>query len=292
MNAIKALGTLGQSVWLDSVRRAFLDSGGLQRLIDDDGVTGVTTNPAIFERAIAGSRDYASAIAALAYRDTLDDEALYESLAMADVQRVADLLLPVYRRTNGREGYVSLEVSPLLSQDTLATAAAARRLWKEVDRPNLMIKIPATAAGVPAFEELVAEGLNVNVTLLFSLDTYEQVAASYIRGIQERHAAGQPLTCCASVASFFSVASTRRWMRTSRHCWRTRTTLWTVRSYNPCVDKRPSRARAWPINVGRRCSTRRVGRRWRPPALGLNVCCGRAPAPRIRHTVMSDMWKP
>ncbi|MCP5304755.1 MAG: bifunctional transaldolase/phosoglucose isomerase [Chromatiaceae bacterium] len=203
MNPIKTLTTLGQAVWLDYIRRGLLDSGGLEKLIQDDGISGVTSNPAIFQKAIAGSRDYASAIAAIAHQQALDDEGVYERLAIADVQRAADLLRPVYQKSKARDGYVSLEVSPRLAMNVSATCAAARRLWKEVDRPNLMIKVPATPAGIEAVEELVAEGLNVNVTLLFSLMVYEQVAECYLRGLERRRHAGLSLEHTVSVASFF-----------------------------------------------------------------------------------------
>lgn len=203
MNPVKTLTTLGQAVWLDYIRRGLLESGGLDRLINEDGISGVTSNPAIFEKAIAGSHDYRAAIASLAHRHALNDEALFERLAITDIQEAADLLRPVYEKSRTLDGYVSLEVSPGLAQDTQGATAAARRLWKEVDRPNLMIKIPATPAGLPAIEQLTAEGMNINVTLLFTVTTYEQVAEHYLRGLERRHEAGHPIAHCASVASFF-----------------------------------------------------------------------------------------
>jgi transaldolase/glucose-6-phosphate isomerase len=203
MNPVQSLNAYGQSVWLDYIRRGLLDSGALERLIARDGISGVTSNPAIFQKAIAGSTDYREAIAALAARRALGAEELYEHLAVEDIRRTADLLQPVHGRTDGGDGYVSLEVSPRLARDTQGTLAAARRLWKEVDRPNLMIKVPATAEGLPAFEELIAEGINVNVTLLFSLQTYGQVVEHYLRGLERRLAAGHGVARCTSVASFF-----------------------------------------------------------------------------------------
>jgi len=202
MNPVQQLNRLGQSVWLDYIRRAMLDDGTLAHLIEQDGISGLTSNPSIFHKAIADSDDYDATISTLAGHD-LDNEALYERLAVEDLQRAADLLEPVYRRTAGADGYVSLEVSPRLAYDTEATLAAARRLWRTVDRSNLMIKVPATPQGLPAFETLIAEGINVNVTLLFSLDTYEQVAQHYLAGLERAIDNSLPPAQCASVASFF-----------------------------------------------------------------------------------------
>jgi transaldolase/glucose-6-phosphate isomerase len=203
MNPLQQLGALGQSVWLDSIRRSLVIGGELQRMIAEDGLTGVTSNPAIFEKAIAASVDYREAIAGLAGDSGLDGKALYERLAIADIRSAADLLEPVYRRTSGRDGYVSLEVSPLLARDTAGTVTEARRLWREVDKPNVMIKVPATPEGIPAIETLIAEGINVNVTLLFSCSAYERVAEAFIRGLERRRRDGGPIENVASVASVF-----------------------------------------------------------------------------------------
>ena len=199
-NPLLELQRAGQSVWYDYIRRSLLTSGELQGLIDRDGLRGITSNPAIFEKAIAGSGDYDQALAALVEGGDLDAATLYERLAIEDIQRAADVLLPVYDATKKRDGYVSLEVSPYLAHDTGRTVAEARRLWTTVARPNVMIKVPGTPAGVPAIRTLIGEGINVNVTLLFAREMYEQVAEAYLAGLEAR--AGD-LAGIASVASFF-----------------------------------------------------------------------------------------
>lgn len=203
MNPLQVLGTFGQSVWLDYIRRHLVTSGELQRLVDEDGVTGVTSNPAIFEKAIAGSSDYTESLARHAGTGICSPKALYEALAIEDIQLAADVLIPVYRRTTGRDGYVSLEVSPDLADDTPGTVAEARRLWHTVARENLMIKVPATPAGIPAIQQLIGEDINVNVTLLFSVATYERVVGAYMAGLEALAAHGGALGRVGSVASFF-----------------------------------------------------------------------------------------
>ncbi len=204
VNPVAALKHYGQSVWLDYIRRSLIASGELKRLVDEDGLGGVTSNPAIFEKAIDGSNDYASAIDEISREDPgLGAKRAYERLAIKDIQDAADVLRPVYDRTGSRDGYVSLEVSPDLANDTEGTLAEARHLWKNVARPNVMIKVPATPAGLPAIKTLISEGINVNVTLLFARDAYEGVAQAYIEGLETRAAAGQNLAHVASVASFF-----------------------------------------------------------------------------------------
>jgi transaldolase len=203
MNNVKALNSFGQSVWLDYIRRDLLIDGTLRRLVEEDGVSGVTSNPSIFQKAITESNYYTSTIASSANDRSLMVEPLYEVLAMEDVRQAADILYPVFKSTKGRDGYVSLEVSPQLARDIKGTIEAARHLWSSVDRPNLMIKIPATEEGLIAFEEVLADGINVNVTLLFSLERYEQVALRYINALERRHAVGLGVNHCASVASFF-----------------------------------------------------------------------------------------
>jgi transaldolase/glucose-6-phosphate isomerase len=203
MNPLKMLQDHGQSVWLDYVRRDLLEKGGLKRLIEEDGVAGVTSNPAIFEKAIDGSAEYDEAVKRLIGAGDLDAAALFERLAIQDIQEAANLLRPVYDRTEGGDGFISLEVSPYLAMDTDATIAEARRLWKSVDRPNLMIKVPGTGPGVPAIRQLISEGININITLLFSLDAYKAVADAYLAGLEARAAAGQAIANIASVASFF-----------------------------------------------------------------------------------------
>ncbi|MFQ3639661.1 MAG: bifunctional transaldolase/phosoglucose isomerase, partial [Chloracidobacterium sp.] len=202
MNPLQALHEQGQSPWLDYIRRSLITSGELQRLIEEDGLMGVTSNPAIFEKAITGSQDYTAALAALE-TENLDALALYERLAIEDIQQAADILKSVYEKTQGRDGYVSLEVSPYLAKDTDGTVAEARRLWQAVNRPNLMIKVPATPEGVPAIQTLISEGINVNVTLLFAQSAYRQVAEAYIAGLEAYRASGGDLRHVASVASFF-----------------------------------------------------------------------------------------
>ena len=201
-NRLRALEVFGQSVWLDYIRRSLITSGELRRLIDEDGLRGVTSNPAIFEKAVAGSSDYKEILEAPEAR-ALDAKTLYEKLAVRDIQDAADALRPVYEETLKRDGYVSLEVSPFLAHDTAGTLNEARRLWQAVARDNLMIKIPATPEGIPAIQQLISEGINVNVTLLFAQEAYEQVAEAYIAGLEQFAARGGDLRRVASVASFF-----------------------------------------------------------------------------------------
>jgi len=201
-NPLKGLLNFGQSVWLDYIRRSLITSGELRRLVVEDGLRGVTSNPAIFEKAIVGSTDYESVIDS-EESAALDAKGLYEKIAVKDVQDAADILRPVYDESKSRDGYVSLEVSPLLANDTAGTLQEARRLWKTVDRPNLMVKVPATPEGIPAIRQLISEGINVNVTLLFSRDVYEQVAKAYIEGLTARASTGGDVSRIASVASFF-----------------------------------------------------------------------------------------
>ena len=202
MNPLLALQDYGQSVWLDYMQRHLITSGELQRLIDEDGLRGMTSNPAIFEKAITGSTDYLEALRALTGRN-LDAMGLYEQLAIRDIQDAADIFRPVYEHTRRGDGYISLEVSPHLAHDTQGTIREARRLWQTVSRPNLMIKVPATPAGLPAIEQLISEGINVNVTLLFSQEVYERVAEAYIAGLERLAAAAGDVGGVASVASFF-----------------------------------------------------------------------------------------
>jgi len=201
-NPLKELGTLGQSLWLDYIRRDLMASGELRRLIGEDGLRGMTSNPSIFEKAIADSHDYDDDIRSIAFSGK-GAETIYETLSQCDVRSAADEFRPLYDRTDGKDGYVSLEVNPHLAHDTKGTIAEARRLWTALDRPNVLIKVPATANGLLAIQQLISEGVNVNVTLLFGLPRYRQVADAYIAGLQARAAQGQPLKHLASVASFF-----------------------------------------------------------------------------------------
>jgi len=203
VNPLQELGKYGQSAWLDYIRRSLISSGELQRMIDQDGLGGVTSNPAIFEKAITGSTDYTEALLELQKEKGLDAMAIYERMAIKDIQDAADVLRPIYERTGRRDGYVSLEVSPFLAKDTEGTIKDARRLWKAVNRPNLMVKIPATPEGVPAIQQALSEGININVTLLFAQDMYERVARAYIAGVQTWANSGGDAGRVASVASFF-----------------------------------------------------------------------------------------
>ena len=200
-NAVQEVQRLGQSIWYDNIRRGLIESGEIQKLIDL-GVTGLTSNPTIFEKAIVGSTDYDSALLELA-PDVKDAGEVFEALAMEDIRAAADLLRPVYDRTDGVDGYVSLEVNPHLARDTEGTTSEARRLFAALRRPNVMIKVPATAEGIPAVRSLIADGINVNVTLIFSRDVYRQVSEAYIMGLEDLDRAGGDVSKVASVASFF-----------------------------------------------------------------------------------------
>jgi transaldolase/glucose-6-phosphate isomerase len=202
-NPLKALIGFGQSVWLDYIRRSLITTGELKRLIDEDGLRGVTSNPSIFEKAIAGSTDYTKALEELANRKDLDAKGVFDILSVKDIQDATDAFKQVYEQTKRRDGYVSLEVSPYLAHKTQETVEEARRLWKLVGRPNTMIKVPGTKEGIPAFQQLIGEGININVTLLFAQDVYERVAEAYIAGLEEFAKKGGDLSQMASVASFF-----------------------------------------------------------------------------------------
>jgi transaldolase len=199
---LKALHRLGQSPWLDYIQRDLLRSGELTAMIERWGIRGVTSNPAIFEKAITETADYDEQIGELAQRG-LDAAQIFEAIALADIRQAADILRPVYDASEGRDGYVSLEVSPHLAYDTQASIAEARRLWGNLDRPNAMIKIPGTPQGLPAIRQLLAERMNVNVTLLFALDRYRQVAEIYLDALEHAAGPGRSVSHIASVASFF-----------------------------------------------------------------------------------------
>jgi transaldolase / glucose-6-phosphate isomerase len=203
VNPLKELLKYGQSVWLDYIRRNLITSGELKRLIEEDGLRGMTSNPSIFEKAIAGSTDYTDFLNSLKGKTDLDAKARYEMLAIRDIQNATDLMRPVYDSAKRKDGFVSLEVSPYLARDTKRTIEEARRLWKSVARDNVMIKVPGTAEGLPAIQQLIGEGININVTLLFSQQVYEQVAQAYIAGLEGFAAKGGDLSRVASVASFF-----------------------------------------------------------------------------------------
>jgi transaldolase/glucose-6-phosphate isomerase len=202
-NPVQDLQRQGQSVWLDYIQRSLITSGELRRLIEEDGVTGITSNPSIFEKAITASSEYADLLKSSECSRGLDAKARYEILAIRDIQDAADLLRPVYESTARRDGYVSLEVSPYLAHDTQGTIQEAQALWRSVGRENLMIKVPGTVEGIPAFQRLISEGINVNVTLLFSQKVYAQVAEAYVAGLEQFAAGGGDVSKMASVASFF-----------------------------------------------------------------------------------------
>jgi transaldolase / glucose-6-phosphate isomerase len=202
-NPLKALIKFGQSVWFDYIRRDLITTGQLARLISDDGLRGMTSNPTIFEKAFSSSPDYTKPLGELARKGGLDAKGIYETLAIRDIQDAAHALRGVYEQTKRRDGYVSLEVSPYLAHKTQETKDEARRLWKTVGRENVMIKVPGTPEGIPAIRELIGSGINVNVTLLFAQSVYEQVAEAYIAGLEDLAGRGGDLSKVASVASFF-----------------------------------------------------------------------------------------
>ena len=200
-NPLKKLGMLGQSIWLDYIRRDLITGGELRRLIEEDGLRGMTSNPSIFEKAIAESHIYDEDIRTMALKGK-DVKAIYEALSQRDVQGAADEFRSVYEKTDGKDGYVSLEVNPHLAHDTKGTIEEARRLWAALNRPNVFIKVPATAEGLPAIQQLISEGINVNVTLLFGLPRYRQVAEAYIAGIEARLFQGKPVESCGLRGQF------------------------------------------------------------------------------------------
>lgn len=201
-NPLLALKTLKQSVWYDNIDRGQLVSGQFKRLLDEDGVSGVTANPTIFQKSISSGHAYDEQITSL-IRSGKNKNDIYEALIIQDIQTVADMLRTIYETSGQQDGFVSLEVSPDLAHDTEGTIAEVRRFWKMVNRPNLMIKIPGTPEGIPAVKQALTEGINVNITLIFSIDDYRQVAEAYISALEERKAAGQDINHIASVASFF-----------------------------------------------------------------------------------------
>src|SRR6266702_2599234 len=201
-NPLLQLKALGQSVWYDNIDRAQLISGLFKRLMDEDGIVGVTANPTIFQKSISHGNAYDEQMYQL-IREGKSTNEIYEALIITDIQTVADILRPIYEQTNGHDGYVSLEVSPDLAHDTEGTLSEVRRFWKMVNRPNLMIKIPGTPEGLPAILQSLTEGINVNITLIFSVDTYRKVADAYISALEKRNAEGKDISRIASVASFF-----------------------------------------------------------------------------------------
>src|SRR3989454_11816256 len=202
------LSEAGTSVWLDYIRRSLITSGELQRMIDEDAVVGMTSNPTIFEKAIGGSSDYDDALRNLIDGNKKSDEEIMLSLIVEDIQMAADVLKPVYDQTKHKDGYVSIEVLPRVANDTAATITMAHDLWERVRRPNIFVKIPATDEGLPAIEQCIADGLNINITLMFSVKVYEDVARAYIRGLQRRVQAGKPVDATSAARLFVSPVAT------------------------------------------------------------------------------------
>jgi transaldolase len=201
-NPLRELNKFGQSVWFDYIRRLDLKSGHIKHMIDEDGITGITSNPTIFEKAIVAADDYDETIRRLVEAGK-DSPEIFEELEVEDIQSAADLFRPLYDSSDGRNGFVSIEVAPTLARDTQRTIAEARRLWREVARPNILVKVPGTAEGLPAIEQLLGEGININITLLFAIERYEEVAGAYIAALEKLAKEGKPLNRIASVASFF-----------------------------------------------------------------------------------------
>lgn len=202
-NPLIELEKEGQSIWLDFISKELMQSGELHRLVKEDHLKGLTSNPSIFEKSIAQTNEYDHAIAVLSQKDPHNAKVVYENIAIADIQAAADLLRPVYEESQGRDGFVSLEVSPHLAFDTDGTIEEGKRLWHQVDRPNLMIKVPGTKKCMAAIRELISSGINVNVTLLFSVDAYRDAAHAYLTGLNDRAIKGLPIDSVQSVASFF-----------------------------------------------------------------------------------------
>jgi transaldolase len=202
MNTWKQLEQFGQSLWYDNLSRSFISGGKIARMIDELGLKGITSNPSIFEKSITSSDEYDEDIQSC-IRDGMSTNELYDRLTTDDVRNAADVMRPVFDRTQGIDGYVSLEVDPDLANDTKGTIESARRLWKIVDRPNLMIKIPGTEAGIPAIRQCLSEGININITLLFGIGNYTDVAHAYLDALRERKQRGEDISKIASVASFF-----------------------------------------------------------------------------------------
>jgi transaldolase/glucose-6-phosphate isomerase len=289
MNPVKALENHGQAVWLDFLARGFVARGDLQALIETDGVKGVTSNPSIFEKAIGSSDEYDGAIGQALKNGDRPVADLFEALAVEDIQNAADVLRPVYDARNGNDGFVSLEVSPYLANDTKATIAEAERLWNDVKRRNLMVKVPATPEGLPAIEHLTGEGISINITLLFSQQVYREVAEAYIAGLEKYVATGGDPSHVASVASFFvSRIDTAVDKQLDEKI---------ARANDPAEKERlgalkgrsPSPTPSSPTRTTSACFPARVGKNSRPKAPGRSGCCGPPPARRTRTTATCCM---
>ena len=289
-NPLKGLNEYGQSVWLDFVSRELLKTGQLTQLIADDGLRGVTSNPSIFEKAIGHGDDYDELIATAQKNGDLDPGALFEELAVRDIQEGADALRPVYHQTQGRDGYISLEVSPYLAMKTHETIEEARRLWREVGRENLMVKVPGTKAGLPAIRTLIGEGINVNVTLLFSQQVYAEVAEAYIvrarsAGPQRRRSAqgGQR-------RELFRQPDRHPGRRGARQAHRRDRRPRGKGAVGKAEGQGRDRQRQARLSALRQdLSTASAGSGWRSKGRSRSGCYGPAPAPRTRPTAMCSM---
>ena len=284
MNPLVHLGQLGQSVWYDYITRDLIASGELARLISGDGLRGMTSNPTIFDKAVSGSRLYDADIRRLADSGKSSAE-IFEALAVADVRAACDAFLPLYQRSGAGDGLVSLEVSPTLAHDADATVHEAERLWSAVDRPNAMIKIPGTQAGLAAITRAIAAGINVNVTLLFSVERYEAVIEAFFAGLERRLEQGLPVASIASVASFF----------VSRVDGKVDPMLDRVAGAGRSEERPPSPTRAWRIACSKGPCPSPAGPAWPRPASVPSGRCGRPPAPRTPATptpTTSRLWWP
>ena len=276
-NSLQALRQLGQSVWYDNMYRALIGSGELQRLIDS-GVTGLTSNPTIFEKAVSSGDDYDDSLIAYA-KDGLTPEDAFEALAIEDIQAAADLLRPVYEDTGGADGFASLEVNPHLAHNTEGTIAAAERLFSALGRPNAMIKVPATPEGIPAIRHLIGQGININVTLIFSLDMYARVRDAYVAGLEDLvHSGGDPATV-SSVASFFVSRVDTAVDGVLQNSGRGASATFSARRRSPMPES--------PTRTSRRPSQPRDSWPCLPKAREYNVRSGHPPAPRTPSTATS-----
>lgn len=256
-NPLVEIMNLGQSIWYDNIRRAMLTSGDLKKKIEEDDLRGVTSNPTIFEKAITGSTDYDEQLSQLVTGGKSVEE-IYDELILQDIANAADTLKSVYDKTDGVDGYISLEVSPRLAYETQGTIDEATRLFGRVNRKNVMIKIPAAQEGLPAIEEAIYRGININVTMIFSIENYEQVAESFIRGLERRDAEGKPVDHIASVASFFVSrvdSAIDKDLNTKRA---TPPAPQRKRTSKACSAKRPSRTRKWLMRSSKKFSTARA----------------------------------
>src|SRR5579883_1855492 len=281
-NPLRTLREVGQSVWLDFIERGLLRSGGLARLVADDGISGVTSNPTIFDKAITGGSHYDAQITELVAAGKTTPE-IYEAVVVEDIREAADILRPVFDETRGSDGYVSIEVSPLLAHDTEGTMQEVRRWASLINRPNVMVKIPATAEGIPAIEEMIAEGRNINITLIFSLDMYRRVIDAYLRGLERRAASGAPLHQVASVASFFV-------SRIDTEVDRRLQSRITAAPADSAARPR-SRTRSSRISSSARPSPGSGSRRWPVTARACSARYGRARARRIPRTRICCTWR-